>query len=233
MKYFLIKLKVCIIKDIPKNIGNYYIAKFVDNALRPDFEDLHNKNCFKNYVISDLFPGKKEYKAGEMCSITVRTINESLKDHFLKTLPVTRTEFFTGLFLEQVSTINENDFLIQELKASTPVVVRLAETGDYWKKVIDVEKYLELLKINLIKKYNSFFTDEKLENNFELFTGVNFINPKPLFPYVKENIKICGDRMVLSIANNSTAQKLAFLSLGVGLGELNSRGFGYLSYKKM
>lgn len=231
MKFYLIRLKVCVIKDISKNMGNYYIIKFVDNALRPDYEYLHNRNCFKNYVVSDLFPGKLEYKAGEIYSVTIRTIDENLKTHFEKTLPMCRTKYFIGLFLEQTSTI-ENNFLIQELKSSTPVIIRLSESDNYWKNIIDIEKYLELLKINLIKKYNSYYTDETIKNNFELFSGVKFLNSKPLFSYVKKNIKVCGDKLILSVANNTISQKLAFLSLGVGLGELNGRGFGYVSYKK-
>ncbi len=34
----------------------------------------------------------------------------------------------------------------------------------------------------------------------------------------------------LEIAENETAQKLAWLAVGSGLGEVNSRGFGMVNY---
>lgn len=48
-------------------------------------------------------------------------------------------------------------------------------------------------------------------------------------PY--KNINLLGDKIVLEVAQNHQAQELAYLALGVGLLENNSRGFGFVNFK--
>ena len=37
--------------------------------------------------------------------------------------------------------------------------------------------------------------------------------------------------MSIEVSDNEEAQKLAYMALGVGLGEMNARGFGYMGYR--
>lgn len=50
-------------------------------------------------------------------------------------------------------------------------------------------------------------------------------------PAVYKNVKLLGDKIRLSVADNEAAQNLAYMSLGTGLGEMNSRGFGFINYR--
>ena len=67
---------------------------------------------------------------------------------------------------------------IEMLYALSPVIVKTHEKK-YWKEVMDVEQYMEGLKINLIKKFNSFF-NTKIDENFELFTSIVIKNKCPI-----------------------------------------------------
>ena len=85
------------------------------------------------------------------------------------------------------------------------------------------------LKENLIKKYNN-LSDEKLDEDFELYTGLEFKNRKPIANEYK-GIKLLGDKVSLNISENKTAQDLAYMCLGTGLLEMNARGYGFCNYR--
>lgn len=85
------------------------------------------------------------------------------------------------------------------------------------------------LKVNLIKKWNR-FTGEKLSEDFSLYTLLEFLNETPV-PMEYKSIKLLGDKIRLQIADNETAQKLAYMALGTGLLSMNSRGAGYVNYR--
>ena len=69
--------------------------------------------------------------------------------------------------------------MIAELYALTPVIMKSDE--GYWKNKISLDEYERLLKENLIKKYNE-FTNQKLDENFELYTHIKFINKNNYVP---------------------------------------------------
>ena len=46
-----------------------------------------------------------------------------------------------------------------------------------------------------------------------------------------KNIHLLGDKISIEIAQNERAQKLAYLALGTGVLENNSRGFGFMNYE--
>ena len=66
------------------------------------------------------------------------------------------------------------------------------------------------------------------DENIDLFNFIEFKNKVPVKVKYK-NINLLGDKLTLGIAKNETAQKLAFLCLSVGLGEMNARGFSYMN----
>lgn len=97
---------------------------------------------------------------------------------------------------------------------------------------MSLDEYERLLKENLIKKYNE-FTNQKINEDFELYTYIKFINRKPIANLYKEKIKLLGDKISIKIADNNMAQELAYFALGTGLGTTNARGFGYCNYVPM
>ena len=46
-----------------------------------------------------------------------------------------------------------------------------------------------------------------------------------------KNIKLLGDKVRLAVLDDEKSQEMAYLSLGVGLGEMNSRGAGFVNYR--
>ena len=99
----------------------------------------------------------------------------------------------------------------------------------YWKDNYSVEQYEQRLFINAVKKYNA-FTNSKLDEDFDLYTSIQFLNKKPVkFRY--KGITLLGDKFDLKIADNKKAQELAYFLIGTGICEMNSRGAGYCNYK--
>ena len=81
----------------------------------------------------------------------------------------------------------------------------------------------------LIKKYNH-YTGEKIDEEFQLYTGLTFMNRKPVKVEYK-GIHLLGDKVNLKISDDVRAQELAYVLLGTGIGTMNARGYGYCNYR--
>lgn len=62
-----------------------------------------------------------------------------------------------------------------------------------------------------------------------LYNFLEFKNKVPIKVLYK-SIHLLGDKIIIDIAQNETAQTLAYLALGTGVLENNSRGFGFMDY---
>ena len=220
-----LELKVYLLENINKKDCLTKIAYFIDSILKADekFLKYHNKRIPKGYVFNSFYPlEKEEYLAGKVYTVQIRTVNEELKDFLMKNLLNNYTREIKGL------TISERKIeyrYIDRLFSVTPIILK-TENG-YWRGNMDVDNFLDRLKINLIKKYNQFY-EEKLDERENIFEKIEFRNNVPIKCSYK-NINLLGDKVILTIAKNPTAQKLAFLSLGAGLSEMASRGYSYVN----
>ena len=70
----------------------------------------------------------------------------------------------------------------------------------------------------------------KIDEDFDLYTMIELKNKKPIAMEYK-NIKLLGDKVQIQVADNKRAQDLWYFALGVGLGEMNARGCGFLNYR--
>lgn len=220
-----LELKVYLLKNINQKDCLTKITYFIDSVLKIDekFLKYHNKRIPKGYVFNSFYPlEKEEYLAGKVYTVQIRTVNEELKDFLMKNLHNNYTKEIKGL------TISEREIeyrYIDRLFSVTPIILK-TENG-YWRGNMDVDNFLDRLKINLIKKYNQFY-EEKLGERENIFEKIEFRNNVPIKCSYK-NINLLGDKVILTIAKNPTAQKLAFLSLGAGLSEMASRGYSYVN----
>lgn len=220
-----LELKVYLLKNINQKDCLTKITYFIDSVLKTDekFLKYHNKRIPKGYVFNSFYPlEKEEYLAGKIYTVQIRTVNEELKDFLMKNLHNNYTKEIKGL------TISERKIeyrYIDRLFSVTPIILK-TENG-YWRGNMDVDNFLDRLKINLIKKYNQFY-EEKLDETENIFEKIEFRNNVPIKCSYK-NINLLGDKVILTIAKNPTAQKLAFLSLGAGLSEMASRGYSYVN----
>ena len=94
---------------------------------------------------------------------------------------------------------------------------------------MSLDEYEKRLRENMIKKYKD-YTGEDIREDFPLFSLIEFNNKKPIGVRYK-NVKILSDKITLIIEPDELSQKIAYMAIGVGLLEMNSRGFGYVNYK--
>ncbi len=228
MNVFEIKLKVFLLKDIEVKEIQTVISSFIDKSLAKDKEllELHNKNTFKYYCFDSLYPiGKNNlYKSENVYSFRIRTVSRKLADCFYNNLPNECGENLKGLVAE-IKILPKKH--LDKIYALTPVVIKNNE--GYWKNKIALEEYERRLTENLIKKYNN-FTEKQIDEEVELYNGIEFKNKKPISIKYK-GISLLGDKVSLKIADDKLSQELAYMCLGTGLGEMNARGLGFVNYR--
>ena len=228
MFVYSIRLKIYFLCDVPLNKIQTKITYFLDKGFVENEELLkrHEKNTFKNYVFDFPHPSEpdKVYRKGKIYTLTVRTIEPILAKYFSEVCVNSYRNEIKGLAAEM--RILPKKF-IQSLYTLTPAILK--DEKGYWRKHMDLSEYEERLKVNLIKKWNH-FTGEKLNEDFQFYTMLVFLNQGPIVMEYK-NVKLLGDKVRLQIADNDSAQKLAYMSLGTGLLEMNSRGAGFVNYR--
>jgi len=228
MKVWQLALKVYLKEDILMEQSQVEISKIIDSCLSKDkeFLNFHSNNQYKNYTFSSFYPIEKNkiYLAGKIYTVTIRTVDEKIVDHFKKLLDNECSKTIKALTIE--TKIIPKKY-IQRIYSITSVVAKF-ENG-YWRTYESVQVFEKRLKENLVKKYNN-FTNQKIDEEFDLFTFMKFDNRKPIATTYK-NIKMLGDKITLNVAENDLAQELAYFALGTGLLEMNGRGYGYINYK--
>lgn len=227
-RIYTVRIKIIIIQDTPVEEIRGAVTEFLDSglAVNPQFAELHKQNRYKYYCYDSLYPIEKEkvYKKDQIYTLTIRTLDANLAKYFSECVVNTYTDKLKGL-TAQVRIIPKKH--IDVMYTLTPAILK-CESG-YWKDEMTVEQYEERLKVNLIKKWNELH-GEKIQEDFELFTGVEFLSKCPVASQYK-GIKLLGDKIRIHVADNEMAQKLAYMALGSGVLEMNSRGFGFVNYR--
>lgn len=224
-----IRIKVFLLKDIPLNQTATKVTAFLDKgfAKDPDLLARHEDRGFKWYCNDFFYPPEKDgvYRKGKIYTITVRTADLKMANYFQKVCVDTITDEIKGLTSE-IQIIPQKP--IQAIWTVTPVIVKTEE--GYWRGHMSLQQFEERLKVNLIKKWNAFPGNDKMEEDFQLYDLLEFINQKPV-PFNYKQICLLGDKIRLHISDNERAQKLAYFSLFAGVGECNSRGAGFVNYQ--
>lgn len=228
MKVYEIMLKVYLLEDIKVPEAQEKILKLIDNTLgkSEDTLEFHNKNEFKNYCFNSFYPLEKDgiYKEGNIYTITIRTIDKFLADYFNKKISFSYTPAIKALQSKmRVMSVKK----LKRIYSITPIVIK--NEGGYWRNIIDFSEFENRLKVNLIKKYNNIY-GEKIDENFDLYSSIELKNRTPTSMNYKGR-KMLGDKISLEICDNESAQKLAYMALGCGMGEMNARGFGFMGFR--
>lgn len=227
IKVMQIRIKIYIIRDVPVEKIQAEMAAFLDQELVKDarFARLHEENRFKGYCFDSPYPVEQDkiYKKDRIYTLTIRTVDLELARYFATQAVNGYTQSVKALTAEAKVILQKP---IELLYTLTPVILK-CENG-FWRDTLSVEQYEERLKVNLLKKWRQFY-GERLPEDFELLIGIEFLNKAPIKAEYK-NIHLLGDKLRLHIAENQTAQDLAQLAVGVGMGEMNSRGYGFCNY---
>lgn len=225
---FEIRLKVYLINNIAINNSLNEVANLIDSCLikNDKYNYLHSKNKYKLYTYNSLYPLEEDriYKAGKIYSIVIRTLDKSLYEYLIQVLQDQRTKSIKALELKSYVLKHKH---IERIYSITPVIIK-TDAG-YWKGVLSLEEYVERIKVNLIKKYN-LLTGNKLDESFPIIKLINFNNKLPVGCDYKD-IRLLGDKLELVMENNKVAQELGKIAIGTGIGEMNSRGYGFVNYK--
>lgn len=228
MRVYDIKVKLYMLREIPLRQIQSKVTSFLDKGFAGDTEllQMHESNAFKNYCFD--FPyqidSDKIYHKGKIYTLTVRTIDPKLAGYFSEVCVNCYTEDMKGLSAEMRILPHKH---IQTLYTLTPVILK--DEKGYWQKHMSLLDFEDRLKVNLIKKWNQAQGD-RLAEDFQLYSMLEFLNEAPI-PMEYKNIKLLGDKIRLQIADNETAQKVAYMALGTGLLEMNARGAGFVNYR--
>lgn len=231
MKIYALKIKIFLLRDLPQQEAAMAIATMIDRALCKEsrWEKLHKQNTFKPYSFSSLSPTEKDgkYKAEKIYSFTLRCLDVELAEYLMNKLPNESTSELKGLTIETWIVPKKH---ITKLYSLTPVIVKNKE-NQYWRDEMSFDELQARVKTNLIKKFN-YFENAKIDEDFMTWTLLEITNRKPIaVPY--KGIKLLADKMEFQVADNAVAQDLAYMALATGIGEMGSRGAGYVNYHTM
>ena len=228
MRVYEIKEKVFLLKDINVSDAQSEICKIIDQCLARDKKwlEFHEKNKFKNYCFNSLYPieNDKVYKSGNIYTVIIRTTDKKLADYINKNLSNEQSENMKCL-VSEIRVLPKK--IISKIYTITPAILK-NNTG-YWKEETSIEDFERRLKENAIKKYNA-INNTRIDESFELYNSIEFKNKKPIAMKYK-NIKLLGDKISLDIADDRLSQDIAYMLLGTGILEFNSRGGGFVNFR--
>lgn len=228
MKVVEMYIKVYCLADVKKEQVAIELNKLMDTCIMKNeaMQAIHRSRDYKFYCFGGLKPIEVSgvYKAGNIYTFMLRTVDKQLADHFNKNLGQQYTKVLKALTVESKEVARRP---IEKIYTLTPIIMKF-DTG-YWRSKYSEEVFEKRLKENIIKKFNV-LNGEKIDEDFELFNGIQFDNHKPVaFNY--KNVRLLGDKVTLEVAGNERAQQIAYMAIGSGIGEMNSRGAGFVGFK--
>lgn len=228
MKVYNLNIKVYLLNDIYVNKMQETISSVIDLAFSytQRYIDFHNSIGYKFYCFNGLYPLEQDeiYKEDNIYTFQLRTIDIELAKYLMNKIKDIVTKDIKVLKCDLKIIPKKH---IDKIFSVTPILIK-SDKG-YWKEHMSLKEFEERIKINLIKKYNK-FTGEKIDENFELYKSIEFKNRKPIAVDYKD-IKLLGDKIQLTIADDEMSQKIAYMALGTGLGENNARGSGSVGFR--
>ena len=247
MKIFELKCITYLKQDVSFEDSFDSISKFINYSIcqKDEYKQKHNQNVFNNYCFGSFFPIEKDklYKKGNTYYFTFRTIDEKFAKELSNLLRANINNPY--LQIVQVEKRDIKQFFISEIYSATPVIISLKKENEkshqlFWtlEKSGDIIELQKQLQENLIKKYEEFF-GEKLNVSQNFIQLLEIKNHKPqsvCFTTTKnemqKKIRLIGNKFRIIPNEDEISQKLAFLSLGVGLGEKISYGAGFCVVKR-
>jgi len=224
-----LSIKVYLLESISSSEMMGKIANLIDGTLVKcdEYRCFHQENKYKGYSFDGFFRVEQDgiYHQGNIYMFRIRTVDQTLAEYFEKNLFTAFTKEIKVLTVSKRNIVKKH---IEKVFSITPIVIK--NDYGYWRSNMTIDDYERRIRENLIKNYNTFY-GKKIDEDFELFTHMEFNNRKPIAVPFKNNISLLGDKITLHVSENEMAQSLAYFSLGVGVGELGSRGFGFSGYK--
>ena len=230
MNVYEIKLKVCLLKNIKYENSLEIASSYLDFSLckNEKFLSEHKEKKYKHYNFNYLYPieNDKVYKKDKLYTITIRTIDQEVAEYLLNSTCNHSDENIKGIRSE-IRVIPKK--YIEKIYSITPVLIKDKE--GYWRKKNNIDFFEKRLKENVVKKYKYISNNKEIELS-DFYNEIKFKNYKPIKTSFK-NINLLGDKVELSIESDLKSQELAYMILGMGLLENNSRGMGFVNFKHL
>jgi CRISPR-associated endoribonuclease Cas6 len=241
MKIFELKCKAYLKIDIELKDSFDVLSKYINYTIYQNKinEFIDKDNLINNYCFGNFYPTESDkiYKKDNIYEFVIRSIDRK----FIEQMQEFLSKDSSNYFLEVLSTTKKeiDQFFIRELYSATPVIVsdKRDERGKqlYWSLHYngDISALQNHLQKNLEKKLRQFYPDdEAVSSNF--IQEIEMKNRKPQSIYLKlirnkkqQLVRLIGNKFKIVPNEDELSQKLAFLSLGVGLGEKSSFGGGF------
>lgn len=229
MNVMAIKVKVVVLQNLPKEASYYAIAKLIDKIMCEDefFKQMHISREYKAYTFSGLSKPETDgiYKKDQVYCFTIRTIDFDFAQYLVKNVKKFETEHLKPYDCETWIVPQK---IITKLYSLTPMLIK-REDG-YLRNTTSIREIERILFENLIKKYQFFTKNEIQQEEFNIWNSMFFLNKTPIKVSYKGGITLLGDKVEMNIDSNRLAQDIAYMVLGVGIGENCSRGCGYVNY---
>ena len=242
MKIFELRCIAYLKKDITFDVSFDCISKLINYTIcqKEEYVLKHNKNVFNNYCFGSFMPIQKDklYKKGNTYDFTIRTIDEKFALELVNLLRANINNPFLQII--QIERKDIKPFFISELYSATPVIMSLKKEDIsshqlFWTldKSGDIIELQNQLQDNLLKKYEEFFGEKlKVSQNFIQLLEIKNHKPQSVCftttkNEIQKRVRLLGNKFRIVPNEDEIAQKLAFLTLGVGLGEKSSYGGGF------
>ena len=239
MKIFELKCKAYLKTNIELKNSFDVLSKYLNYSIYQNEIYKNKDTSIKNYCFGNFYPTESDkiYKKNNVYEFVIRSIDEEFIDELEKAI----IENMNNGFLLVLSAVKKeiDQFFIRELYSATPVIVsqKKDETGRqlYWSLDYsgDIEMLQNQLQKNLEKKLKLFYPED-METTSNFIDKIEIKNVKPQSIYFKtirnqkeKLVRLIGNKFKIIPKKDDLSQKLAFLSLGVGLGEKSSFGGGF------
>ncbi|MBP9615729.1 MAG: CRISPR-associated protein Cas6 [Aliarcobacter sp.] len=239
MKIFELKCKAYLKTNIELKSSFDVLSKYLNYSIYQNEIYKNKDTSIKNYCFGNFYPTESDkiYKKNNVYEFVIRSIDEEFIDELEKAIILNMNNSFLIVLSAVKKEIDQ--FFIRELYSATPVIVsqKKDDTGRqlYWSLDYngDMEILQNQLQKNLEKKLKLFYPDDMdVSNNFIDEIEIKNIKPQSIYFKTIRNqkeklVRLIGNKFKIVPKKDDLSQKLAFLSLGVGLGEKSSFGGGF------
>lgn len=232
MKIIELKCTVYLKKDISFDESFEIMSKYISYSMCQDekLEKLHNDfKSFKNYCFGGFYPIEQDkvYKKGQTYTFGIRTIDDDFINRI--TPQLTQNTKNENFIIVDISKRVIQEHFVTELYSATPVIVTMPNKR-FWMKEDDIMLLQNQLQQNLLNKFKAFYDEElnPTQNFIQLLELKN--NRAQTIKLTNKNCKsyrLFGNKFRIIPNEDESSQKLAFLALGVGLGEKSGYGGGF------
>ncbi len=241
MEIFELKCEAYLKSDICLKDSFDILSKFINYSTYQNkiFDFFDKTTLINNYCFGNFYPieSKGIYKKDNIYKFIIRSLNKEL----IEQLELSLCKNLNNSFLVVLSTQKKQikQFFINELYSATPVIVsdKKDEMGRqlFWSLYYngDISSLQKRLQNNLEKKLKQFCKEELISSE-NFIERIELKNEKPQSIYFKTTknkkekvVRLIGNKFKIIPNKDEISQKLAFLSLAVGLGEKSSLGGGF------